>query len=264
MLPLLALADRRDPPQHAPGRAAESTRRSTTRSPACRTARCSSDRVAQAIARRDARRRPLARACSSTSTASRRSTTRSATTTATRCCSEVGAAPAGALRDADTVARLGGDEFAVLLPGVPSGRRRGARRAAAARERSREPFELDGLDARGRARASASPATRTTATTPTTLLQRADVAMYVAKASAQPASTLYDARAGPQQPGRLGAGRRAAPGDRRRRARPALPAQGRPARRAGRRRRGAGALAAPDARAAPARRVHPAGRAAPA
>ena len=116
-----------------------------------------------------------------------------------------------ALRESDTVARLGGDEFAVLLPRVA---RRGGGRA-------RSPTALGGAIAAPdggrrpvarRARpASASPCSRTTATDADELLQRADVAMYAAKAESQPATALLRGRERRRQPRAARAGRRAAP-----------------------------------------------------
>ena len=88
------------------------------------------------------------------------------------------------------------------------------------------------------------------------LLQHADVAMYVAKAQ-HTGVVRYDAQPRPLRRGQPGAHRRAAPRHRRRRARRALPAQGRPRRRTGRGGRGAGALAAPHARPALPRPLHP-------
>ena len=93
-----------------------------------------------------------------------------------------------------------------------------------------------------------------------TLIQRADIAMYVAKADHSGVAALRD-RAGPPLGPAPRARRRAAPRDRERRARPALPAEGRRRLRPGRRRRGAVPLAAPVARADHARRVRAAGRA---
>ena len=85
----------------------------------------------------------------------------------------------GTLRPGDTIARLGGDEFAVLLPRIPDDVQPIdiARRARAA---VGEPFAFDGL-------ALELEASVGVAVSPEdgddfeTLLQRADVAMYIAK-----------------------------------------------------------------------------------
>ena len=92
---------------------------------------------------------------------------------------EIGPRLQAALRTNDTVARLGGDEFAVLLGSVPS-----AESAVAVAQKLRdalsEPFSLDGLTVEAEASigVALSPDHGTDAPT---LLQRADVAMYVAK-----------------------------------------------------------------------------------
>jgi predicted signal transduction protein with EAL and GGDEF domain len=82
------------------------------------------------------------------------------------------------LRDSDTVARLGGDEFAVMLPGVSqSGAELAARKLIAAVQ---EPLTIDGLnlDVHGSVGIAIAPEHGTEAEV---LVQRADVAMYVAK-----------------------------------------------------------------------------------
>jgi diguanylate cyclase (GGDEF)-like protein len=84
------------------------------------------------------------------------------------------------LREVDTVARLGGDEFALVLPAVE---RADARRLATElADLMREPFEIDGfeLDVRASIGIALSPEH---GDDPDLLLQRADVAMYVAKAA---------------------------------------------------------------------------------
>jgi diguanylate cyclase (GGDEF)-like protein len=85
------------------------------------------------------------------------------------------------LRPTDTAARLGGDEFAVLCPGAAiEGGRRVAQRL---QDAFQEPFELDGLLVH--ADASIGIATYPThGDDAEILLQRADVAMYQAKAEA--------------------------------------------------------------------------------
>jgi predicted signal transduction protein with EAL and GGDEF domain len=85
---------------------------------------------------------------------------------------------AGAMRDVDTLARLGGDEFAILLPGADAA---GARLVAARLlQLLEEPFELNGssLDVGGSLGVALYPQHGEDAEV---LLQRADVAMYVAK-----------------------------------------------------------------------------------
>ena len=97
------------------------------------------------------------------------------------------------------LARLGGDEFAVLLRGLPD---RGAavelaRRLAGALER---PFDVRGVTVE-LARASASRSARH-GTDVTTLVQRADVAMYEAKRE-HASVRVYDAARDPYSPERL-------------------------------------------------------------
>ena len=78
----------------------------------------------------------------------------------------------------DTVARLGGDEFAVLLPGTDAaGIGAVTRRIQQAVE---EPFHAEGLTLEVRASIGISLCPDH-GTTPDLLMQRADVAMYVAK-----------------------------------------------------------------------------------
>jgi diguanylate cyclase (GGDEF)-like protein len=82
------------------------------------------------------------------------------------------------LRESDTVARLGGDEFAVMLPGVgQTGAELAARKLIAAVQ---EPLTIEGLnlDVHGSVGIAISPEHGTEAEV---LVQRADVAMYVAK-----------------------------------------------------------------------------------
>ena len=169
---------------------------------------------------------------------------------------QVGIRLSESLRESDTVARLGGDEFGVLLPKVVD-----AEAAVAVARKLRttleEPFTIHGL-------ALQMEASVGIALYPDhgddvqSLLQRADVAMYVAKE--HPAGCeVYTRERDDYSPDRLtlltelrraiDRGELAAP----------LPAQGRPPYRRDRRRRGARPLAAPGARDDPARRVHPAG-----
>ena len=90
------------------------------------------------------------------------------------------------LRDADTIARLGGDEFAILLTtdATRAGAVTVARRITAALEK---PFDIEGLSLQ--THASIGIALFPDHGTGTEeLAKRADVAMYVAKRSAQPYS----------------------------------------------------------------------------
>jgi len=105
------------------------------------------------------------------------------------------------LRDSDTVARLGGDEFAVLLPQIASVKEATAvaDKLSAAIE---APFTLDGLtlDVDASIGVAAYP---DHATDVNELLQRADVAMYAAKA-AHDGYTVYDPSLDQHNPRRLG------------------------------------------------------------
>jgi diguanylate cyclase (GGDEF)-like protein len=104
-----------------------------------------------------------------------------------------------ALRAGDTLARLGGDEFAVLLPAADGDH--AARVAGRILSALREPFMLDHL----RVSVGASIGI---VTFPThgedgeTLVQRADVAMYLAKGNGLGVS-VYDRSADPYNPERL-------------------------------------------------------------
>ena len=113
---------------------------------------------------------------------------------------QIGPRLAGALRSADTVARLGGDEFAVLLPdvdGLNGAMEVAARlRSALAKAFNVEGVELDidasiGVVIAGIHGGDAQ-----------TLLQRADIAMYVAKQQKQ-GVVLYDPENDDHSPERL-------------------------------------------------------------
>jgi predicted signal transduction protein with EAL and GGDEF domain len=113
------------------------------------------------------------------------------------------------VRPGDTVARLGGDEFAVLLPSVRDAR---AAREVAARLRAalNEPVRLDGnsFDLDGSVGIALHP---DHAPDFELLLQRADVAMYVAKES-RTGVEIYSPdrdRNSPERLGRQGELRRA-------------------------------------------------------
>jgi len=92
---------------------------------------------------------------------------------------QVGPRLAGVLREVDTVARLGGDEFAVLLPDVRSVHDALAV-AGALRAALETPFRVEGVDLDVEASIGVVRSGEH-GTDPTVLLQRADIAMYVAK-----------------------------------------------------------------------------------
>ena len=106
-----------------------------------------------------------------------------------RLLTEVGCRLRGEIRTGDLVARLGGDEFAVVLPDVVDPVEASAAADRLARALA-EPFPLDGLllTVSASTGIALSPQHARDARD---LLQRADVAMYVAKASAA-TSALYD------------------------------------------------------------------------
>ena len=94
--------------------------------------------------------------------------------------SQVGPRLAQTLRASDTVARLGGDEFAVLLTDI-DGVTGAFRVATHIREALQAPFHVAGVDLD--VEASIGLVTSGAhGTDPSTLLQHADIAMYVAKA----------------------------------------------------------------------------------
>ena len=200
--------------------------------------------------------------CCSTSTASRRSTTPSATTSATSCCSQVGARLSSACCATRTPSRASAATSSrCSCPAVDDARRRRRRRGCrparlAAPLRRRRAAPRARRQRRHRLLPRARPATSTT------LLQRADVAMYEAKERPDAASSVYDASATSNSRAAARAGRRAAA---RRIERDELVLHYQPkvdlAHRRGRRRRGAGALAAPERGLVAAGRVHPARRA---
>ena len=107
----------------------------------------------------------------------------------------------GSLRSSDTVARLGGDEFAVLLPQIT-----GVQEATVVADKLsaaiEAPFTVDGLtlDVDASIGVAVYPHHATDANQ---LLQRADVAMYAAKAT-HVGYTLYDPTLDQHNPRRLG------------------------------------------------------------
>jgi diguanylate cyclase len=107
----------------------------------------------------------------------------------------------GSLRSSDTVARLGGDEFAVLLPQIT-----GVQEATVVADKLsaaiEAPFTVDGLtlDVDASIGVAVYP---NHATDANELLQRADVAMYAAKAT-HAGYTLYDPTLDQHNPRRLG------------------------------------------------------------
>ena len=113
---------------------------------------------------------------------------------------EVGPRVLKVLRAGDTLARLGGDEFCVLLPTISeeADAVRVAERIIAVLE---EPFEMDGasLGIEASCGISLAPADGETADL---LLQRADVAMYVAKGS-QTSVVVYTEELNVNTPARL-------------------------------------------------------------
>ncbi len=94
---------------------------------------------------------------------------------------EVASRLRGVLRSADTLVRLGGDEFAVLVPDVDGDADVGAlaRRLV---EVLKRPVDIDGLSVAVGVSVGIALHPED-GTTPQVLLQRADVAMYVAKTS---------------------------------------------------------------------------------
>jgi diguanylate cyclase (GGDEF)-like protein len=107
----------------------------------------------------------------------------------------------GSLRSSDTVARLGGDEFAVLLPQIT-----GVQEATVVADKLsaaiEAPFTVDGLtlDVDASIGVAVYPHHAADANQ---LLQRADVAMYAAKAT-HVGYTLYDPTLDQHNPRRLG------------------------------------------------------------
>jgi diguanylate cyclase (GGDEF)-like protein len=117
-----------------------------------------------------------------------------------RVLNEVGPRVQSVLRHGDSLARLGGDEFCVLLPGV-SGNDHAVHVAERIMAVLEEPFDVDGtvLGIEASCGIAMAPDHGDSADL---LLQRADVAMYVAKAT-QPNVVLYRAELDTNTPERV-------------------------------------------------------------
>jgi diguanylate cyclase (GGDEF)-like protein len=102
------------------------------------------------------------------------------------------------LDDGDLIARLGGDEFGILIADVDAG---GAMKVADAILRVERPFLIEGhpLEVTASIGIATFPQHASTAET---LLQRADVALYVAKRAGNSAA-VYRAEDDPYDPGRV-------------------------------------------------------------
>jgi diguanylate cyclase len=125
-----------------------------------------------------------------------------------RLLSQVGARLAASVRKGDTVARLGGDEFAVLLPSVDN-----LDEALAMAHRLRDAiiaaFNLDGIDLDVEASFGVA-VSMLHGDDPVTLMQHADIAMYLAKRQGKGVAA-YDVeldRSAPQRLALLGELRR--------------------------------------------------------
>ncbi len=113
---------------------------------------------------------------------------------------QVGPRMASVLRDVDTVARLGGDEFAVLLPEVHSVDD-ALTVAGKLREALERPFQVEGVDLDVEASIGVVRSGEH-GEDATVLLQRADIAMYIAKTQ-QVGVFAYDPTADGHSPAKL-------------------------------------------------------------
>jgi diguanylate cyclase (GGDEF)-like protein len=113
---------------------------------------------------------------------------------------EVAARLRGALRSGDTVARLGGDEFAVLIPAV-SGEEAARSVAGSLRRTLQGPFTVEDLSIHADASVGIAMSPQHGGDTDT-LIQHADVAMYLAKA-ARAGTEVYDSKRDHYSPERL-------------------------------------------------------------
>ena len=113
---------------------------------------------------------------------------------------EIGPRLGQTLRESDTIARLGGDEFAILLPSVPDASygMAVARKIIRALER---PFDVQGLSLQVGASIGLA-CYPIHGSDVDTLVQRADIAMYLAK-GAQTGVEIYDPEQDKHSPGRL-------------------------------------------------------------
>ena len=112
----------------------------------------------------------------------------------------IGPRLAGALREADTVARLGGDEFAVLLPDV-DGLTGALDVASRLRAALAEPFKIEGVELNIDASVGVV-ISGVHGNNAQELLQRADIAMYLAKQQ-KCGVLVYDAENDQHSPERL-------------------------------------------------------------
>jgi diguanylate cyclase (GGDEF)-like protein len=113
---------------------------------------------------------------------------------------QIGPRLATELREIDIVARLGGDEFAVVLPdigGVDAATTIAGRLVATLET----PFQVEGIDLHVEASVGVVSSDEH-GNDPTTLLQRADIAMYMAK-TRRPGVFAYDPAVDEHSPARL-------------------------------------------------------------
>ncbi|MGV8965472.1 MAG: putative bifunctional diguanylate cyclase/phosphodiesterase [Cellulomonas sp.] len=113
---------------------------------------------------------------------------------------QIGQRLAGLVRDVDTVARLGGDEFAVLLPDV-GGVADATACATALRAALETPFRIEGIEIAVDASIGVVHS-GDHGQDATTLLRRADIAMYVAK-TRNLGTFAYDAAADRHSPAKV-------------------------------------------------------------